>query len=127
MNAPFSWPNSSLSISSDGIAAQLSLMNGPSARLEWSWIARATSSLPVPFSPVIRTRPVVGAVLAILSKIARIAPLAPIIANSARARSRRRAFSRARRANDSVFWTVSSSLSPVSGFSMKSWAPSLVA
>ena len=30
-------------------------MNGPAARLERRWIARATSSLPVPDSPVIST------------------------------------------------------------------------
>ena len=127
VNAPFSWPNSSLSISSDGIAAQLTFTNGPLARLERSWMARATSSLPVPFSPVISTRPDDGAVLASLSTIARIAALLPIIECSASARAFHRAFSRARRPNSSAFLTTISSLSPVSGFSMKSWAPRLVA
>ena len=51
VKAPFSWPNSSLSISSSGIAAQFTSTNGPSARRLCAWIARATSSLPVPFSP----------------------------------------------------------------------------
>ena len=32
MNAPFSWPNSSLSISSVGIAAQFTLTNGPAGK-----------------------------------------------------------------------------------------------
>ena len=51
----FSWPNNSLSISSLGMAAQLTSISGPVARLLRSWIHRATSSLPVPLSPVIRT------------------------------------------------------------------------
>ena len=76
------------------MAAQLSLMNGPPARLEWSWMARATSSLPVPFSPVMSTRPLVGAVLLILSKMARMAGLEPIMAKSPPAAAVRRWFSR---------------------------------
>ena len=63
VKAPFSWPNSSLSMSSPGMAAQLSFTNGPSLRLECSWMARAISSLPVPRSPVMSTRPVDGAAL----------------------------------------------------------------
>ena len=38
-----------------GIAAQLTATNGPAARRPWRWIARATTSLPVPVSPVIST------------------------------------------------------------------------
>ena len=53
---PFMWPNSSLSISSDGIAAQLTSTKACSRRGEASCSARATSSLPVPFSPVMSTR-----------------------------------------------------------------------
>jgi hypothetical protein len=48
---PFSWPKSSLSISSAGTAAQFSVTNGPAARLLFSCKVRATSSLPVPVSP----------------------------------------------------------------------------
>ena len=55
VKAPASWPKSSLSISSAGTAAQLSFSSGPCARFEPSWIARATSSLPVPRSPVTST------------------------------------------------------------------------
>ena len=51
VKAPFSWPNSSDSISSSGIAAQLISTNACSWRLDIAWIARATSSLPLPFSP----------------------------------------------------------------------------
>ena len=52
VNEPFSCPNSSLSISSSGIAAQLTCDEGlVGARAELRWIARATSSLPTPLSP----------------------------------------------------------------------------
>ena len=55
VNEPFSWPNSSLSIRLSGIAAQLTAMNGLSARWLCFQIERATSSLPEPLSPVIMT------------------------------------------------------------------------
>ncbi len=55
VNAPFSWPNSSLSSSSAGSAAQFTFTNGRSLRGERWWIARATSSLPTPLSPRIST------------------------------------------------------------------------
>ncbi len=51
VNAPFSWPNSSLSSSSAGIAPQLTATKGRLRRGLASWIARATTSLPVPDSP----------------------------------------------------------------------------
>ncbi len=56
VNDPFSWPNSSDSISSSGIAAQLTCTNRSRLRRLLRWIARATSSLPVPLSPRISTR-----------------------------------------------------------------------
>ena len=46
--APFSWPNSSLSMMFGGIALQSSDSSGPLARRLAAWIARATVSLPVP-------------------------------------------------------------------------------
>jgi hypothetical protein len=55
VKAPFSCPNSSLSISSAGMAAVLTATNGPSRRPPSWWIASATSSLPVPDSPRIST------------------------------------------------------------------------
>ena len=61
VNAPRSWPNSSLSSRVSASAAQCSLMNGPCARGERWWIALATSSLPVPLSPVISTVARLGA------------------------------------------------------------------
>ena len=55
VNAPFSWPKSSLSMSASGIAPQLTTRNGLSVRSDRSWIARAMRSLPVPLSPVMST------------------------------------------------------------------------
>ena len=45
VNAPRSWPNSSLSSSSAGSAAQLTLTNGRLRRVERWWIARADQLL----------------------------------------------------------------------------------
>jgi len=55
VNAPRSWPNSSEAISVPGSAAQLTVISARSARRERRWMARATSSLPVPVSPVMST------------------------------------------------------------------------
>ena len=60
MNEPFSWPNSSLSISVSGSAAQLMATNGPCRRGLSACMVRATSSLPVPLSPVISTQALLG-------------------------------------------------------------------
>jgi hypothetical protein len=65
VKAPFSWPNSSFSRISFGRAAQFRAKNGPFARSLFSWIARATSSFPVPDSPRMRTLAVVGATASI--------------------------------------------------------------
>ena len=70
VNAPFSWPNSSLSSRVSVSAPQLTLMNGPAARLLSRWIARATSSLPVPLSPQMNT---VVSLAAIFSTVRRTA------------------------------------------------------
>ena len=63
VNAPFTWPNISLSMSSAGTAAQFICTKGRSRRGESAWMARATSSLPVPRSPEIMTRARVGATI----------------------------------------------------------------
>ena len=60
MKEPFSWPNNSLSISVSGSAAQLMAMNGPCRRGLRACTVRATSSLPVPLSPVISTQALLG-------------------------------------------------------------------
>ena len=70
------WPNSSLSSSVSGSAAQLTATNGASARAEARWMPRATSSLPVPVSPSISTVIGVAAALSIRRNTSRIARLA---------------------------------------------------
>ncbi len=55
VNAPFSWPNSSLASTPSANAPQLSATNGPPARGLASCTARAASSLPVPVSPSMST------------------------------------------------------------------------
>ena len=55
VNAPASCPNNSLSSNSEGIAAVLSAMKGLRERGDSRCRARATSSLPVPVSPVTST------------------------------------------------------------------------
>ena len=65
MKAPFSWPNDSEAIRSLGIAAQFTPTNGRDLRSDLRWIARATSSLPVPVSPITSTVESLGAALEI--------------------------------------------------------------
>ena len=55
VKAPFTWPNSSDSRSVSVSAPQLSATNGWPRRGLRAWSARATSSLPVPDSPVTST------------------------------------------------------------------------
>src|SRR5690242_15202885 len=52
---PFSWPKSSDSSSSEGMAPQLTATKGRLRRGLRSWMARAATSLPVPDSPRIST------------------------------------------------------------------------
>ena len=67
MKAPRSCPNSSVSSRVSGIAAQATLMSGcVCLPLSW-WMARATSSLPVPVSPWISTVASLGATVAMRS------------------------------------------------------------
>jgi hypothetical protein len=51
VKAPRLWPKSSLSISVSGVAPQFCATKTCVARAESTWIALATSSLPVPVSP----------------------------------------------------------------------------
>ena len=55
VNEPRVWPNSSDSRTLSVSAPQLIGTNGREARRPFVWIARATSSFPVPLSPTIRT------------------------------------------------------------------------
>ena len=78
VNAPFSWPNSSLSSRSAGIAPQLIATNGLPARLERWWMARAATSLPVPDSPRISTVVSNGATWSSICVSLRTAGLRPV-------------------------------------------------
>ena len=80
--APFSWPNSSLSTSSAGTAAQFIFTKGWARRGDSSWMARATSSLPVPFSPRIRMGTSAGAARSTSARSAAIAGVSPMSASS---------------------------------------------
>ena len=84
---------------------------------------RATSSLPVPFSPDMRTRPLVGPALAISSLSERISADSPIISYLPSTFARRSVFSASSLFFSSAFFTVSESFSSDSGFSIKSYAP----
>ena len=61
VNAPFSWPKSTLSTRSCGIAARFTATNGPSGDGPWRCSSRASNSLPVPLSPSTSTVAVSGA------------------------------------------------------------------
>ena len=100
VNAPFSCPKSSLSTSSRLIAAQLTATKGLCLRVLVSWIAWATSSLPVPLSPRISTVRSVSATFWIVSKTRRIPAPEPIRFANPYSRwicSRSSRFSRSRR------------------------------
>jgi len=127
VNAPRSWPNSSLSISSGGIAAQLTLTNAPADTVLLRWIARAISSLPVPLSPVISTRLRVGATLAIWRRRSCMAGVLPSSSQRASTARRRSWTSRHILRRSSALRAVTITRLRSSGFSMKSNAPSRVA
>ena len=78
VKAPRSCPNSSLSSSSIGTAARLTGTRSASARGLRRWIARATSSFPVPVSPVMSTEALLGATCCTSAKTLRIAAETPI-------------------------------------------------
>ena len=103
VNAPFSWPKSSDSISDSVIAAQFRLTNAPSRRALLTCSAPATTSLPVPDSPLISTVASDGATWATVSSSRSMAGLRPTM----RLRSKRPASS-ARSARFSAFSRVCS-------------------
>ena len=65
VNDPRVWPKSSDSSTLSVNAPQLIGTNGRAARRPLAWIARATSSLPVPLSPTISTGAFASAACAI--------------------------------------------------------------
>ena len=126
VNAPFSCPKSSDSINSAGTAAQFNVMKGCPCRGDFSWMARATNSLPVPVSPRMQTRVSLAATRSICSNNFFIAGPEPTSSCLPR-RCRNSRFSSSSRESRSALSTVTKSLSVESGFSRKSSAPSLVA
>ena len=78
VNAPFAWPNSSVSMRSSLNVAQLTAANVSSRRGPSSCSARATSSLPVPLSPSMSTGNGAAAALPTASRSATIASLSPM-------------------------------------------------
>src|SRR4029453_10761244 len=78
VKAPFSWPNRLLSTSSDGTAARLTGMNGPSAFGDSSCSRRAIISLPVPLSPCTSTVVSSRATLRTRSMTWRMTALVPV-------------------------------------------------
>jgi hypothetical protein len=127
VKAPRTWPNSSLSMSSSGIAAQFTSTKGPLRRRLIAWMCRATSSLPVPFSPKMSTRPLLGAAIATWSRSMAMARLSPIIAAWPPTCARSARFSASSRRCRIALRTTRTVLSSDSGFSTKSKAPILIA
>ena len=79
MKAPLTWPNSVDSSRSGGRLPELTATNDLSERDELLWMARATSSLPVPLSPVMRMVERLGAAWMIRSNTCFIRGLRPMM------------------------------------------------
>ena len=77
VKAPFSYPNSSLSSRFSGTPPMFIATNGPSLAADQAWISRATTSLPVPLSPVMRTVALEGAIFLTISLMCIIGALSP--------------------------------------------------
>jgi hypothetical protein len=119
VKAPRTCPNSSDSSRFSGIAPQFTAMNGLSLRSERSWIARATSSLPVPLSPLTSTLVRVVATWAIRSCTRASAALEPTrVFERERSAVRRRWFSSTSSFFSSAFSTTSRSSSTLKGLVM---------
>jgi hypothetical protein len=96
VNAPFSWPKSSLSSRDSLSAAQLRRTSGALALGLARWIISATSSLPVPVSPWMSTLARLGATCSIIRSSLTMLGCEPITCPKAlrsRSRSRSRPFS----------------------------------
>ncbi len=127
VKAPASWPNISLSMSSLGTAAQFIFSSGPLARLLARWMARATSSLPVPRSPVMKTVAVAFAARPICSRRSTMERLSPMSSPTWPACLRRALASASARTRRMMLSSTRSRRSVERGFSRKSLAPRRVA
>ncbi|PYR94575.1 MAG: hypothetical protein DMF84_05325 [Acidobacteria bacterium] len=87
MNAPRTWPNSSLSNSVSTTAEQLTVTKRRSRRGPVLWRARATSSLPVPVSPLMSAVRTCGARRRIMPKSSCMTGPRPIIPQNSRRRA----------------------------------------
>ncbi len=77
VKAPFSWPNSSLSMSESDTEAQSNTTSGPVALGDSLCSALAAAPLPVPVSPTRSTVESVGAMRCRSAKICRMGTLRP--------------------------------------------------
>jgi hypothetical protein len=127
VNAPRSWPNSSLSTSCSGRAAAFTAIIGFPARGPRRCRSRATSSLPVPLSPRIRTGLGMAASVAMLSRSARIAGLSPTSDESSSSRSRSSSTWRRSAKRSTAFSISRCTRSMGSALSRKLQAPSFTA
>ena len=112
------------------MAEQLSAMKGLSLRGDRLWMARATTSLPVPLSPLMTTLAVEGETFFTSSKTFCMAGPEPIMSvpgASAASRRRRSCTSRMVSFFSSARSSTIRSRGTSSGFSMKSKAPSRMA
>ena len=112
VNAPLTWPNSSLSRMFSLSAAQFSATNGLFLRGLFWWIAWATSSLPVPVSPWISTLALVGAIRlsrSITSRICGLSPMTPSKPNFSSSRRFSSTFARRSRALSAAFSAIARS------------------
>ena len=133
VKAPFTWPNSSLSNTPSETPPALTVTSGRAARGETACSACATSSLPVPFSPVISTLASDGPTRSISSQHRphrrRLGDeRGAAVAVAARGSPPRAARPRRRRAPSSTcVRTIASSRSLSHGFWTKSRAPRRIA
>ncbi len=109
------------------MAAQFIFTKGWARRGDSSWIARAISSLPVPFSPRMRMAASAPATRSTRSRTAAMAEESPMSASSSCQKRFSSSFSRWRRSSWSALRRVRSRRSSPTGFSTKSSAPRRVA
>ena len=124
VKAPRSWPNSSLSSSASGMAAQLTATNRP-LRAEARCSARATRSLPAPVSPWISTTASVGPTRATSWRSSSSLGLSPTRLPGTASARRSSSPSSRRRCSARALRMLVSRRSGDGGFSTKSAAPRL--
>ena len=118
VKAPLTCPKRVDSSSSDGMALVCTGTKGPSARGLRRWMARATSSFPVPDSPTMRMLERAGAARFTSSKTSRMRGLRPTISPSPSSWRRRRTFSSSRRRFSRAWRMTCSTSSFLNGLGM---------